>query len=188
MALKIPLRPAQSREVTERILSDHGVDLAKPALLGSRGYFRDSMGVIGRNDRGIYDDAIFLVTPTAFVSFNANCDPSVARDGIASLEAGHVYLYRIGIHGLSKPANQQYEALVQAGEVWVQRDGGKREKGYFGINIHRGGLNTTSSLGCQTIHPSQWAAFITLVDSELSRHGAKTIPYLLLAYQGGTMP
>ena len=48
------------------------------------------------------------------------------------------------------------------------------------INIHRGGYNTTSSLGCQTIHPSQWEAFIALAYLEMDRAGQKTIPYLLV--------
>lgn len=32
----------------------------------------------------------------------------------------------------------------------------------------------------QTIHPSQWEAFISLAYSEMDRAGQKTIPYLLV--------
>jgi len=183
-------RPEMPRTVAELWLRRAGVAL--PALLGRRGYYRDTMGRKGKNDRGIYDDAIFLVTPTAFVSFNANVDPSTARDGMAVLEAG-VYHYRIGVHGLSKPKKKRYKALVQASDVTVlrddlddpDRDGPERDVGRFGINIHKGGFTTTSSLGCQTIHPDQWESFITLVEAEMRRHGVATISYLLTQREEG---
>ena len=61
----------------------------------------------------------------------------------------------------------------------VSRDGENGETGYFGINIHRGGANTTSSLGCQTIYPDQWEAFFALVKGEMKRAGQAVVPYLL---------
>lgn len=169
-------RPEMGRHGAELLLFDHGVH--GPALLGRRGYYRDSMGQPGANDRGLYDDAIMLVTPTAYVTFNANCDPSRESPGMAVLKAG-VWRYKLGIHGLSKPKPLQYEALVQADEVTVTRDGRGDDTGWFGINIHRGGRTTTSSLGCQTIHPSQWDGFIALVKGEMHRHGIATIAYCL---------
>src|SRR5262245_48185267 len=117
----------------------------------------------GENDRGIYDDALFIVSPETFVAFNANVDPSVFRRGIAALEAGGVR-YKLGIHGLSRPAAQCYKALVQAGPVTVRRDETGNDTGWFGINIHRGGVSGTSSLGCQTIVPDQWPTFIAPVE------------------------
>jgi lysozyme len=54
-------------------------------LIGIRGYYQDSMGKPGINDRGIYDDAICLLAPNLFLTFNANTDPSVYRPGIATL-------------------------------------------------------------------------------------------------------
>ena len=155
----------------------------KVSLLGMRGYFRDTMGKPGVNDRGIYDDAIFLVSPTAYVAFNANTDPSIARPGVAVLRKG-LWRYKIGIHGLSKPMWKRYKALVQAAAVIVVRDGGRVDTGYFGINIHKGSRNSTSSLGCQTIWPEQWNSFISLIEQELSRYNQATIPYLLVEGQG----
>lgn len=172
-------RPEMPREAAEVLLQAHGIAPGTCALLGRRGYYRDSMGKPGVNERGLYDDAILLVTPTAYVTFNANTDPSITRRGIAVLEAG-VYQYQIGLHGLTKPAARRYTALVQAGEVVIRRDGAAgTERGWFGINIHRGGYGTTSSEGCQTIWPDQWAAFIGLVESEMQRHGITRIPYVL---------
>lgn len=158
-------------------------------LLGVRGYFEDSMGKPDQNDRGIFDDAVFLISPTAFVSFNFNTDPSRsghnenAGKGYAELQPG-VYAYKLGIHGLSKPKSKQYTALVQAGQVVIKRDGAKStEKGFFGISIHRGGIGTSSE-GCQTVIKDQWDEFIALVQSELEKYNQATIPYCLIEQQG----
>lgn len=128
-----------------------------PFLVGRRGYYGDSMGRPGVNDIGIYDDAIWLVERTRLTAFNANCDPGRRRLGMANLKVGR-WKYRPGIHNLSKDpvTHPRYEALVQAAHVTVIRDGQGEFSGFFGINIHCGGENTTSSLGCQTIPPSQW--------------------------------
>lgn len=173
-------KPRLDRASVEAILADH--ELATlPALVGIRGYYRDSMGERGTNDRGLYDDAICLISRDTFATFNANVDPSIYRPGIATLTPG-VWRYQLGIHGLSRPKAQQYEALVQAAPVVVHRDGKGFDRGWFGINIHRGGNSTTSSLGCQTIPPDQWAAFIALVKQEMKRASAKTISYLLTTH------
>lgn len=171
-------RPKQTREETEKLLAQHGVADGF-GLLGVRGYYLKTMGDPVKNDRGIYDDAIFLLSPATHQPFNANCDPSVTRPGIATLKPGS-YLYRLGIHGLSKPKARRYEALIQASPVTVWRDGRAEDTGYFGINIHRGSRTQTSSLGCQTIYPTQWDEFMVWVKAELIRHGRVTIPYVLI--------
>lgn len=144
-------------------------------LLAIRGYYHDRHS---DNERGKYDDAIFLVSPDLYLPFNFNTDPSTSKKGIAKLKEG-IWLYKLGIHGLSKPKAQQYQALVQAEPVTVIRDGQGPDTGLFGINIHRGGSTTTSSAGCQTIPPKQWDTFISLVKQEMTRHAVKQIPYVL---------
>lgn len=174
-------RPEMTREFAIGLAISHGLPSALGVpffLLGRRGYYRDSMGEPGVQEIGIYDDALILVTPEVTAAFNANTDPSRHGDGMAHLKAG-LWLYRLGIHGLSRPKSRQYEALVQAAPVTVQREGQGDDTGWFGINIHRGGYNTTSSLGCQTVHPDQWPAFISLVRGEMHRHDRKSIPYVL---------
>ena len=179
-------------EITPRLSRDelhariaaagHVIDRAKYPLIvvGIRGYYLNTMGVVGANDRGIYDDALFIDTPNATVAFNANVDPSVTRLGMAVLKPGLYYVHRFDLH------KGQYMALCQrAGEVTVARDYQADETGFFGINIHRGGINTTSSLGCQTVVPAQWDGFINLAISEAKRfYGNKwkvtTVPYVLL--------
>jgi lysozyme len=149
------------------------------------------MGAPGVNDRGLYDDAIFIHSPSVFAAYNANTDPSFVRKGtgtgagkgMASLNPGAWFVHRFDKH------KGRYLALCQrAGDVEVTRDG-KIEpyqcKGNFGINIHKGGFNTTGSEGCQTIHPIQWESFIALATDQAKRlFGDKwkttTIPYVLL--------
>ncbi len=158
-------------------------------VAGIRGYYRDTLGVRGINDRGIYDDALFLSSPFGYATWNANTDPSRVRKGsgtgagkgMAVLKPGLWFAHRFGLH------RGQYLALVQSGgPVTVLRDGDPPypDTGLFGINIHRGGWSTTSSLGCQTVHPAQWPAFIALAQDLAKRHfGAAwkrtTIPYAL---------
>ena len=162
-----------------------GVDVSRPVLLGVRGYYRDTMGARGVNDLGIYDDCIALVTPGALLTCNANTDPSRTYPRVATLDPG-VWRYQVGIHGLSKPKARQYEALVQAGAVSVTRaplvSGGvpTRDTGWFGINIHRGSVASTSSEGCQTIVPSQWAEFMGAVRAALKAADRTVIEYVLV--------
>lgn len=169
-------RPQLTRDAVSQLLSKHSV--GEFALVGIRGYYLNNMGKPGANDRGIYDDAIFLITPNVFAAFNANVDPSVFRKRIATLKPG-LWWYKIGVHGLSKPRYRQYRALVQASPVTVTRDGAGEESGFFGINIHRGGKATTSSEGCQTLPTEQWSSFFGLVESEMKRCEKTAIPYLL---------
>lgn len=159
-------------------------------VIGIRGYYLNTMGAPGVNDRGIYDDAIFIETPSVTAAYNGNTDPSTYRKGvgrgvakgIAVLKPGVWYVHKFDLH------NGKYLALCQRlGEVIVTRDGDPpyEDKGMFGINIHRGSYNSTSSLGCQTIHPSQWDSFINLTVDQAKRYfgdkwNKSVIPYILL--------
>ena len=173
--------PRQPLAQTIAILSRHGVDVSKRvAILGVRGYYRDSMGVTGVNDLGIYDDALFVVTAEAHKAYAANTDPSRLNPGVASLVPG-VYRYQVGVHGISKPAARRYPALVQAGPVTVARHGQVAlDTGWFGINIHRGGRVGTSSLGCQTVPPELWDSFFGLVTRELKQRNQLWLHYVLI--------
>lgn len=179
-----------STELRNRI-APFNIDRNKYPLvvIGIRGYYLNTMGEVGKNDRGIYDDAIFVETPAVTAAYNGNTDPSVikkgsgkgARKGMAVLKPGVWYAHKFDLH------NGKYLALCQRlGEVTVIRDGDPpyEDKGMFGINIHKGGYNTTSSLGCQTIHPLQWNSFVNLTRDQARRYfgdkwNKSVIPYVL---------
>lgn len=137
-------------------------------ITGIRGYYKNTMGKPGENDRKIYDDAIFLIGKDDFYAFNANTDPSAFRQGIANLKAGIWPVYKFDLH------KGKYLALCQrAGKVSVVRDGKGEDTGMFGINIHKGGLLTTSSLGCQTIPPNQYGSFIEKAQQLAEKYNGK---------------
>lgn len=173
-------RPRIERKTTEQLLRLRKVS-DPVCLVGIRGYYRDTMGAVGKNDVGLFDDALIVVSPNVHAAFNGNVDPTrlgwnaKAKKPMAQLKPG-VYRYKIGKHGISR--GNPYKALVQAEPVTVFR-GASEETGWFGINIHRGGLKTTSSEGCQTLPPQQWDAFIALVETEMKRNNAKTLSYVL---------
>lgn len=185
-AARPPARPKMTRaDVVGLVAKAHPeAELPGVFVVGVRGYYRDTLGKPGVNDRGLYDDAIFVVTPTRFAAFNANTDPSRYRrgrgkgagKGMATLKPGLWRAHRPGKH------KGQYMALIQTGgPVTVIRDGlagDYEDTGWFGINIHRGGINTTSSEGCQTIPPDQWPEFIAAVEGPGKAQGV--VPYVLL--------
>lgn len=168
-------KPKQSKDESKLLLS--GVE-SPVALLAIRGYYSKTFAPEG-NNIGVYDDAIFLVSENGYYPFNANTDPSTLKPRVARLKAG-TWWYRLGIHNISKAKHRQYPALVQAAPVTVSRYKTGDDTGWFGINIHKGSRNSTSSDGCQTIPPDQWNSFYELVKMEMNRAGVKKIPYVLV--------
>lgn len=164
-----PTRPTSTREQVVKLSNNYS---QYPYLVAVRGYYKNEFGRPGLNDRGMYDDALFFVLPDKMYSFNFNTDSGGygmstfkgLNDGHPTLKPG-VWEYRIGMHNSDK---NPHEALIQHGNFTVYRDGftgaGKtRERrevtGRFGINLHRGGVGSVSSAGCQTVPPSQWKEF-----------------------------
>lgn len=186
-----PSTPRLSREELHIKLASYKIDRKKYPLIvvGIRGYYLNTLGAKGKNDRNIYDDAIFIDTDNVTAAFNANTDPSVARKGIAVLQPGVYYAHKFATHN---GRQSSYPAICQRlGKVKIIRDGETRvqEGSNFGINIHRGGRTTTSSEGCQTIPPDQWTGFYELAKSEARRiYGDQwnkvVIPYILLDQMG----
>lgn len=194
-------KPKLTRSSLEQRLSKHvkakRIDPARELVfVGIRGYYKKTMGDPTKNDRGIYDDALFIVSPHGYGAFNGNTDPARYRPGfgtddetkgMASLTAGVWRVYRFDQHGGIKP----HPAICQrAGPVTVSRDGedGQRyaDTGDFGINIHRGGESGVSGVGCQTVPPSQWDEFLTMAKYlATSMHGETkwkkaVYPYVLI--------
>jgi len=175
----VPFLPSARPRLTRELClarSPHVVDTQVVTVIAFRGYYHQQES---DNERGKYDDAVCIVGPDHYSTYNFNVDPSAFRDRIASLAAGE-YRYKPGIHGLSKPRDRQYQAYVQNSKVTVKRDHAATETGYFGINIHRGSSSGTSSLGCQTVPPAQWDAFNHALLDQLKRAGQKDFRYLLI--------
>lgn len=186
----LPLhRPKQAASITRSLLQkfrhlipEDGLD-DTVAVVAVRGYYLNTMGKEGGNDRGIYDDAILVVEPDGIHNFNANTDPAKFARGIAKLKSRQAVRYRPGPHGFSRK-NGPYPAFRQDSDCTVIRDETGEETDTpgtrFWINLHRGSVTSTSSLGCQTVPPHQWNEFKTLVDGLLKKHSQETFYYLLV--------
>ena len=166
------------------------VALPLPAtfVLMNRAYYDRSMGQPG-NDVGMYDDAAFIVSALGFSAWNANTDPSRygwnagAEKYMARLKPG-VHTFRRLKHHASRPDG--YMAFGQGERpVTVERikqDGtiARTETGCFGINLHRGGVNGTSSEGCLTIPTGQWPMFDTTLTDILKKTGSPEFTLILI--------
>lgn len=162
--------------------------LPQTFVLMDRAYYDRSMGGPG-NDVGMYDDAGFIVSALGFSSWNANTDPSRygwnagAGKYMARLKPG-IYTFRRLKHHASRPDG--YMAFGQGDNpVTVERiraDGSVAvtETGCYGINLHRGGINGTSSEGCLTIPAEQWPAFDKTLSSILDKTDTKEFTLILI--------
>ncbi len=194
MSLLPSSRPRESREELTKRLAALGVPWSEKSVVvvATRGYYRDTMGAVGRNDYGIYDDAIAIVSPHVFAHFNGNTDPS--RTGfnagagkyMARLKPGS-YRFIPLKHHASRPdgyrAFGQGETPVTVERIRSDLTVAQVETGCFGINLHRGGVNGTSSEGCQTVPPDQWPAFFELLTGELNRAQQHTFDYVLTEWK-----
>lgn len=163
-----------------------GIPMPETYVLAVRGYYRDTMGKVGENDPGMYDDAFFIVTPLGMFPFNGNTDPSRygwnagAGKWMARLQPG-VWTFRRLKHHASRPdgymAFGQGEFPVTVERIRENGSVAVTETGCFGINLHRGGNNGTSSEGCQTVPVSQWGSFDRILADAI---GNRTFPFILI--------
>lgn len=149
-------------------------------VLAIRGYYLNSQGAPGENDRGIYDDAFILIGPNYFQTFNANTDPRKHEKGIAQLLPGW-HSFRQGWHGYGKASGHQAFRCSNPDEVSpVLRDGQNGIQKGFTINLHSGGYTNTNSAGCQTVQKDQWSEFQKEAYRLMNAEGQKHLPYLLI--------
>lgn len=176
-------RPKIKQPEVERLIEEryHGDILETVKVVAIRGYYRDTMGKPGENDRGIYDDAIILIGPNYYQTFNANTDPSKYKKGVAKL-IPDLHYFKKGKHGISKPGGgyPAFRPDTKDEGLDVTRDGSVGIFRGIAINIHKGGYNTTSSDGCQTIHPDQWLEFQQTAYKLMTQEGIRSLPYLLI--------
>ena len=170
----MPKTPQRTEADIRKILEANGCDQSRVNVVAIRGYYLDSMGRPGRNDRGIYDDAHFVLWPDGYASFQGNTDPSRYRKGRGYGRRKGMAVLKKGIHIYGKGSHRGTKAFRQCEKFTVIRDsssGGYEDKGFHAINWHRGGYSGTSSLGCQTNPRSQFLNEIRpLIYSLLDRY------------------
>jgi lysozyme len=144
--------PRLQESKIRKILETNGVDQSKVCAVAIRGYFLDTMGKPGVNDRRIYDDAQFICWPDGFAAFQANTDPNGYRKGHGTGSKKGMAMLKTGIHIFGTGKHKGRLAFRQCEKFTVIRDGNPPYEhfGYHAINWHSGGNYSTSSLGCQT--------------------------------------
>lgn len=149
-------------------------------VVAIRGYYLNTMGKAGENDRGIFDDAIILMGPNYFQTFNANTDPRIVKQGVGMLLPGW-HLFKQGWHGYGKASGHKAFRTANVREVLpVLRDGQVGIKEGVTVNLHKGGQFNTNSIACQTIIADQWREFQEQAYKLMNAEGQKVLPYLLL--------
>jgi lysozyme len=177
-------QPKLLKEAAEALIRNHQFTFPeKVYILAIRAYYLDTMGKVGENDYGIYDDALFLITPDNFIPVNGNTDPSKQFPGVAVLVPG-IHYYKKGLHHLSNPdPKKRYPAFRPASpdeSVPVKRVGGNKITKGIAINIHKGSFTSTSSEGCQTVYPDQWLNFQQHGYTAMDTYIQHEIPYILI--------
>jgi hypothetical protein len=116
------------------------------------------------NEFGVYDDRLYVVTPSVVHTFSGNTDPSAYAQGRAQMETGQTVWYQAGKHKLAYPAPRGYPAFRQVKSAWFNRRGQGREFGNIAANLHHGGVSGgTSSLACQTVPIGDWDRFRNII-------------------------
>ena len=188
--MSIPIPPSKPQAPVVKVLAAAEKQWRKdgktgplPAkfILAVRAYYRDSMGEVGKNDLNQYDDGFFIVDGDKMTSWNGNTDP--VRLGWNADADGYMARLHTGCWKMrSRMHRNKYQAFGQDGkDVSVDRvkaDGTVAEvdTGSFGIDLHPGGVNTTSSLGCQTVPRDQWDDFN---ETALATFGGDWFDYIL---------
>jgi lysozyme len=168
---------AEAQEYLKKATEPHRLPVMVIAI---RGYYLNSMGKANENDRGIFDDAMAVIGPNYFKTFNANTDPSRYEKGIGMILPGW-HLYKIGKHGISGP--RPYDAFRPATpdeSIPGLRDGQNGIKKIITPNIHSGGDVSVNSKACQTILKSQWPEFQKDIYAMMRTEAQRVLPYLLL--------
>ncbi len=171
--------------------------------LAVRGYYRDTMGAPGKNDVGIWDDAVFLYDASTgeVVSYRWNVDPSrlgfnaAIGKGYAILQPGIWPFFR-GSHKGKGAAWRQFDEETAAKRklasyfadrrgkghfaVWRGDFGKNAEWGYQAINCHWSDYpQSTSSWACQTAPRDDWDRFQRLSYALTIQSGQPFLPYVL---------
>lgn len=173
------------RKARERWERDHpGIALPDFFVLAVRAYFSRTIAPDG-NNVGCYDDAFFVVSPLGFSAWNGNTDPSRygwnpnADKFMARLAPG-CYRFIRRMHRGRYWAYGQGENPVTVERIREDRTVAVTETGCFGIDLHPGSENGTSSEGCNTVPPGQWGAFDSRLHGTMRKLGSGHFAFILI--------
>ena len=185
--------PQLPESKVHEILDANGVNRARVSVLAIRGYYLDSIGKPGVNERRKYDDAHFIVWPDGIARYQGNTDPNGYRIGSGTGNTKGMATLKSGIHLYGTGQHRGRLAFRQCETFTVIRDGNPpyEHYGWHAINWHSGGYSSTSSLGCQTNRPNDFAELRKLIYSLLPRYRnttrrndrkqkVRSFPYVLL--------
>ena len=158
------------------------------------------MGAPNRNDRGIFDDGHFISTPKGVIFFEGNADASGFRKGAGTGSRKGMAMLNTGVWFYGKGPHSGKPSFRQCAPVSVTRDGNPpyQDFGWFGINWHTASNTSTSSLGCQTNRPLDFATLRNYIYQELDtfnnpemchdwaknfEDSVKAFPYILIDEQ-----
>ncbi len=172
-----PPRLTKGDALSRLVAAGHAIEHGELVLLGIRGYRHANHA---DNERSIYDDAACIIGQFHYSTYSFNTDPSVYSTGIATLILGE-HWFKPGFHRKGSPSGHPaFRPATTNEELPVSRDNVIVPWPGVAINIHRGGKNTTSSAGCQTVPPDQWAAFYATMMDQLKRANQKAFRYILI--------
>lgn len=157
-----------------------------------RGFDLDE-GAKGVNDRRIWDDRVFIVTPNDIKVFECNTDPNGFRKGYGTGENKGMACLKKGVWFFGKGSHKGTPAFRQCVPFTVTRDGNPPydHTGWHAINWHSGGQTSTSSLGCQTLKPNDFVSLRSYVYDQMEKcdnpfmkndfeQKCRAIPYILI--------
>ena len=155
--------------------------------------FNLSMGVSGKNDRRIFDDAHFLVTPDEIRPFAGNTDPNGYRKGYGYGSKKGMACLKKGVWFFGTGPHKGSPAFRQCVPFTVERDGNPNydHTGYHAINWHSAGVRSTSSLGCQTNRPNDFIQIRNFLYAKMNVYDnpymqndwnqrVRSLPYILI--------
>ena len=153
-------------------------------VLAVRSYFDQTIAPNG-NNLNAYDDAFFIVSPLGFTAWNGNTDPT--RYGWNANAGKYMARLKVGCYKfIHRIHRSSYWAFGQGdNEVVVERiksDGSiaMSESGCFGIDLHKGGVNGTSSEGCNTVPVEQWQEFHDTLLNVMNQLNTHTFDFILI--------
>lgn len=191
--MSVPIPPSKPQAGLQTVIAaaakqwekNHGdKPLPEFFVLAVRAYFSETIAPAG-NNISAYDDAFFIVSPLGFSAWNGNTDPSRygynpnAGKPMARLAVGcYKFIHRL--HRGSYWAFGQGENPVKVDRVNANGSVAYQETGCYGIDLHKGGINGTSSEGCNTVPQGQWDAFYLKLRGVMRSLSVSTFDFILI--------